>query len=92
MTVRRSKLTSRFRRDTKRCIKRGLDMKRFRVFLQLLENDTPLPPAARPHLLKGQYSGYWECHIAPDWLLIYSYLDEDTLLLYRTGTHADLFD
>jgi mRNA interferase YafQ len=48
-------------------------------------------PLVRAHPLKGEWRGYWECHVAPDWLLIYKMTDEEVLLA-RTGTHADLFD
>jgi mRNA interferase YafQ len=51
---------------------------------------TPLPASARPHPLKGEWEGYWECHVAPDWLLIYKHSDIE-LMLARTGTHSDLF-
>ena len=50
-----------------------------------------LPAAARPHPLKGEWKSYWECHVAPDWLLIYRVTDEEVLLA-RTGAHADLFE
>ena len=55
--------------------------------------DQPLTPRHRPHVLKGEYNGFWECHIRPDWLLIW-YRDEEALELRfaRTGTHSDLFD
>jgi mRNA interferase YafQ len=46
--------------------------------------------ATRPHPLRGEWKGYWECHVAPDWLLIYK-VSEDEVALARTGTHADLF-
>jgi mRNA interferase YafQ len=55
-----------------------------------LRQETPLPAAARAHPLKGEWMGYWECHVAPDWLLIYKSA-ADELFLARTGTHADLF-
>jgi mRNA interferase YafQ len=50
-----------------------------------------LPPSNRAHPLKGEWKGYWDCHVAPDWVLIYK-LTEDELRLARTGTHADLFE
>ena len=59
-------------------------------YIDAIADDTPLPTSARPHKLVGKYTGTWECHIEPDWLLIYEY-EEDNLLLRRTGTHADLF-
>ena len=74
-----------FKRDYKRIKKRGYD-------LRLLAQEQELPPAYRDHALTGDYSGCRECHIAPDWLLVYEVL-QDELLLYltRTGTHSDLF-
>ena len=66
-------------------------MERFRIVFEFLREDADLPAACRPHKLSGNYSGYWECHIAPDWLLIYVYPDDDTLGLIRMGTHSDLF-
>ena len=53
--------------------------------------DKPLPTACRDHGLTGNLSGFRDCHIEPDWILIYR-IDGDELLLARTGTHADLFD
>jgi len=53
--------------------------------------DAALPARCRPHKLSGNYADLWECHIAPDWLLIYDF-DDTYLRLYRTGTHSDLFD
>lgn len=56
----------------------------------MLVNNTPLPAKYRPHKLTGDHYPKWECHIEPDWLLIYE-IKEDIVILYRTGTHADLF-
>ena len=81
-----------FIRDRRRCQKRGWPLSRLNDVLERLVADEPLPPACRPHKLVGDYAGFWECHIAPDWLLIYQYDEEENeLLLVRTGTHADLF-
>lgn len=70
--------------------KRGMEIRKLNQILQLLQIDTPLPLSARPHKLVGDWSGFWECHIEPDWLLIYT-LEEDAIGLVRTGSHADLF-
>ncbi len=66
-------------------------MRRLHEAVSLLANDEPLPARCRPHRLAGEWSGFWECHIGPDWLLIYD-LDDEGLALHRTGTHADLFE
>lgn len=84
--------TGRFEKDVKRLKKRGYDMALLSSVLRLLAAGEPLPPKNRDHALTGNLSGCRECHIAPDWLLIYE-LDGENLLLYltRTGTHSDLF-
>lgn len=84
--------TGRFEKDIKRLKKRGYDMALLSSVLRLLAAGEPLPPKNRDHALTGNFSGCRECHIAPDWLLIYE-LDGENLLLYltRTGTHSDLF-
>ena len=79
-----------FQKDYRRCVSRGLDLSRLEQIINLLAEDQELPARCRPHRLSGNWSGYWECHIAPDWLLIYN-VDETTLFLERTGTHSDLF-
>jgi mRNA interferase YafQ len=83
--------TNAFKRDVKKLVKRGLKIGKLDAILTLLMAQKPLPERCRPHTLVGQYKGRWECHIAPDWLLIYGY-EEDLLILGRTGSHADLFD
>ena len=81
-----------FKRDYKRIKKRGYDLRLLEDVIALLAEEQELPPAYRDHALTGDYSGCRECHIAPDWLLVYEVL-QDELLLYltRTGTHSDLF-
>ena len=81
-----------FKRDYKRIKKRGYDLRLLEDVIALLAQEQELPPAYRDHALTGDYSGCRECHIAPDWLLVYEVL-QDELLLYltRTGTHSDLF-
>ena len=60
--------------------------------IELLKNQQPLPPEKRDHALTGDYSGYRECHVHPDFLLVYKVVDSQLqLYLYRTGTHSDLF-
>ena len=80
-----------FRRDVKRAEKRGKDMAKLRQALLLLLNGEALPERYKDHPLRGNWNGYRDLHIEPDWLLIYKILG-DELLLARTGSHADLFD
>lgn len=82
--------SSTFKKDRKRCIKRGYDMSLLNKVVNTLCIPAPLPPANKDHRLVGNYSGRRECHITPDWLLIYR-VDGNELYLDRTGTHADLF-
>ena len=84
--------TTQFRKDRKRAIKRGLPMHLLDDVLQTLIEEKPLDPKHRDHELKGDYAGLHECHIQPDWLLIYA-IDKGKLILTatRTGSHADLF-
>ncbi len=91
--MRHPETSNRFHKDYKRCLKRGWDINKLKKIAILIEANKTLPVACRLHKLGGTYSGYWECHVAPDWLLIY-YLDDekDTVTYERTGTHADLFE
>lgn len=84
--------TGRFRKDLKILLKRGYDMKLLDDVVTKLAKGEALPPKNKDHYLYGDYSGKRECHITPDWLLIYE-LDGENLYLYltRTGTHSDLF-
>ncbi len=83
--------TKTFTKDVKRVAKRNYKLQKLHAVLEMLQNDRPLPPAARPHLLHGEWAGTWECHIANDWLLIYESTNIEVRLI-RTGTHADLFE
>ena len=85
--------TSRFKKSLKLAQKRGLDIKLLEEVVLLLQFDIPLASKYRDHELKGKYQGFRECHIQPDWLLIY--LKENdvlTLTLVDTGTHSELFN
>lgn len=86
------KPTSRFQKDLKRIKKRGYDISLLTDIIKKLANGEQLPEKNKDHSLSGDYLGCRECHITPDWLLIYE-IDNGTLLLYltRTGTHSDLF-
>ncbi len=84
--------TNRFKKSYKRCIKRGYDASLFQNVVSILSEKGTLPPEYHPHKLSGNYNGYWECHIQPDWLMIWEQQDQHlTLLLIDTGSHADLF-
>ena len=81
-----------FKRDYKRIKKRGYDLRLLEDVIALLAQEQELPPAYRDHALTGDYSGCRECHIAPDWLLVYEVVHDELLLyLTRTDTHSDLF-
>jgi len=81
-----------FQKDYKRCIKRGLQIDLLDEVVLLLTEFGALPPKYKPHLLSGDYANYWECHIKPDWLLLWKQNDEvQTIQLARTGSHSDLF-
>jgi mRNA interferase YafQ len=80
-----------FRRDWKRAHKRGYDVSKLGAIIRKLQLGEALPASNRAHPLKGEWKGYWDCHVEPDWLLIYKVTD-DEIRLARTGTHADLFE
>ena len=86
------KPTTKFQKDLKRVQKRGYDISLLSEVIKKLANGEQLPAKNKDHLLSGDYAGCRECHVTPDWLLIYEVVDE-TLILYltRTGTHSDLF-
>ena len=83
---------SKFKKDYKKIMKRGYSQEDFKTVLNILVSGHLLPDKYRDHTLSGNYTGFRECHINPDWLLIYK-VDNDilTLTLIRTGTHSDLF-
>lgn len=84
--------TAKFQKDLKRAQKRGYDISLLTEIIKKLANGEPLLPKNRDHALIGNYVGCRECHITPDWLLIYE-IDNGEVILYltRTGTHSDLF-
>ena len=71
--------------------KQGKDLHKLKELVQLILKNEKLPAKYKEHKLKGKYKGYKECHIQPDWLLIY-YIQDDTLFLARTGSHSELFE
>ncbi|MBQ3585437.1 MAG: type II toxin-antitoxin system YafQ family toxin [Synergistaceae bacterium] len=84
--------SAQFRRELKKAEKRGLNPLDVEAVIDLLRTGKPLPEKYHDHPLKGKYKGYRDCHINPDWLLIYK-KEEDELILFlaHTGTHSDLF-
>jgi len=84
--------SARFKKDFKLVQKRGYDINLFEKIVFLLCSESPLPPKHKDHALSGSYLGFRECHINPDWLLIYKIEREILILsLTRTGTHSELF-
>lgn len=83
--------TSQFKRDANRMKKRGKNMNKLVEVLRTLANGEELTSSYQDHVLIGQYKGSRECHVEPNWLLIYE-LSENDLILIRTGSHPDLFD
>ena len=89
----RIRTTKQFDKSAKMCQKRGLPMHKLTEAMRLLANDGTLPPTYRPHRLRGNLRNVWECHLQPDWLLLWRQDDNElTLLFTNTGTHADIFD
>jgi len=85
-------LTTKFKKDLRLAIKRGYDVSLLDDVVSKIASGEKLPEKNKDHELKGNYSGCRECHVTPDWLLIYE-ISENELILYltRTGTHSDLF-
>lgn len=82
--------TSQFKKDYKKAVKSGKKIELLVEIIQKLAQKETLPPKNKDHSLSSNYSNFRECHIQPDWLLIYQY-DPDTLYLTRLGSHSDLF-
>ncbi len=82
--------TTQFARDVKRMRKRGKNLLKLQEVVRLLASGVPLPPKFKDHPLVGPWQPARDCHVEPDWILIYT-ADETTLRLERTGTHSDLF-
>ena len=86
------KFTSKFKKDYKLIKKRGMNISFLKEIVDKLANNIPLEEKHKDHELAGNYKGFRECHIEPDWLLIYLVEDNKLILtLSRTGTHSDLF-
>ena len=86
-------LTGKFKKGLKLAKKRGLDIKLLEDIVNKLQNGIPLEEKHRDHELKGKFKGFRECHIQPDWLLMYL-IEDDVLVLtlVDTGTHSDMFN
>lgn len=86
------KTTNKFEKDFVRCAKRNLDLDVLAKVVEILERNGKLSHNYKPHLLSGNYNGYWECHLKPDWLLIWRQNDQLKVIeLVRIGTPSDLF-
>ena len=84
--------TSQFKKDVKRAEKRGKNLAKLRLVLEQLIDGSPLPAELKDHPLRGSFGGSRDCHVEPDWILIYTITKNDTHVCFeRTGTHADLF-
>ena len=84
--------SNKFKKSLKKCFKRGLDIEKLKKAVDILEESGSLPAVYRPHKLVGRYAECWECHIEPDWLLVWKQNDIELILMFiDTGTHADLF-
>jgi mRNA interferase YafQ len=92
MMMRKLIITAKFKKDARLAKRRGLDTSKLDALIVKLLRDEVLPESFQDHLLSGEYRGHRECHVEPDWLLIYL-KSEDGLILtaVRTGSHADLF-
>lgn len=80
-----------FDKDQTRMTKRGKDVKKLIAAVLILSKNGFLPLKYRAHKLRGEYDGYWECHLESNWLFVYR-LTLERVLLFRTGTHVDLFE
>ena len=84
--------TSQFKKDVKRAEKRGKQMAKLKAALELLIDGKPLPLELQDHPLRGDFAGSRDCHLEPDWLLIYTLTEKDSHVRFEpTGTHSDLF-
>jgi mRNA interferase YafQ len=82
--------STKFKRDLKLCTKRHYNMELLEDAINTLRIPAPLPPQNKDHGLSGNHANERECHIEPDWLLVYR-INDNELYLVRTGTHSDLF-
>jgi len=88
--MRQARTTGQFDRDYSHVVKRGKKIEKLDSVMMKLINEEPSPPRNREHALKGNFKGFRDCHIEPDWLLIYK-VEGDVITFERTGTHSDIF-
>ena len=81
--------TTRYKKDLKKYAKHPSKMEALLKIIRKLENEEPIPKENKPHILKGDYKGYWECHVEDDFLLIW--IEGDIVDLIRLGSHSELF-
>jgi mRNA interferase YafQ len=85
--------TTQFKKDYKKCKKRGLPLDEIQHVMSLLLDEKVLPSKYKDHVLRGSYNGFGECHIRPDWLMIYLVKQKNGIIVFtRTGSHTNLFD
>jgi mRNA interferase YafQ len=86
------RFSGQFKKSFKLCKRRGYDMSHLETVIRILSDEGQLPAEYKPHILSGKYAGIWECHVEPDWLLLWTQNDKELiLLLLDTGTHSDIF-
>ncbi len=83
--------TSAFEQDLRRVKKRGKDLDKLEAIVELLAAKAQLPARCRPHRLRVPWQGFWDCHVEPDWLLLYRTTEKE-LVLVRTGSHSEMFE
>ena len=84
--------THQFKKDMRKCAKRGLNIEEIKTAIKILSQTGTLPAEYKPHQLKGDHKGQWEGHIEPNWLMTWEQNDNELILLFlQTGTHSDLF-
>lgn len=85
--------TNQFEKNVRLCEKRGYDMSLLYDVMKLLIETGSLPITYHPHKLKGKYTGHWECHLRPDWIMVWKKNKQELILtMTATGTHADVFE
>jgi mRNA interferase YafQ len=82
--------TTAFEKDLRRAEKQGRDLDKLEAIVNLLQAQEELPARCRPHRLSGDWSGHWDCHVGPDWVLLYIATEKE-LILVRTGSHSEIF-
>jgi mRNA interferase YafQ len=82
--------TTAFERDVRRVLKQGKDLDKLEDVVNTLRDREPLPTRCRAHPLRGDWVGHWDCHVEPDWILLYR-VTVKALVLVRTGSHTELF-